>query len=104
MYFDSFYCSKTTLFYLSFPIIAYKIDCDRDNIRLNNKAVKKVSTVKPPTILVQIKIITALITNKNKPKVKTVSGNVSITNIGFINKLSKPKTIATSKAVRKFGT
>jgi len=94
----------STLFYLSFPIIAYKIDCDKDNTRLNNKAVKKVSTVKPPTILVQIKIIIALITNKNKPKVKTVSGNVSKTNIGFINKFSNPKTTATSKAVRKFGT
>ena len=40
----------------------------------------------------------ALITNKNNPRVKKVTGIVSKTNIGFKNVLSKPKTTATIKA------
>lgn len=38
-------------------------------------------------------------TNKNKPSVKIVTGKVNKTKIGFTKKLSKPKTIATVKAV-----
>ncbi len=43
-------------------------------------------------------------TNKNKPKVISVTGNVRITNIGFINKFNNPKTIATIIAVVKLAT
>jgi hypothetical protein len=46
----------------------------------------------------------ALITNKNKPKVINVTGNVRITNIGFIKRFSNPKTIATITAVPKLAT
>ena len=66
---------------------------------LKNKAVKKVSTLNPPTIFVHNKIISAFIINKNKPNVRIVTGKVRITNIGLINILSKPRTIATINAV-----
>ena len=46
----------------------------------------------------------ALITNKNKPKVINVTGNVKITNIGFIKRFSNPKTTATITAVAKLAT
>lgn len=42
--------------------------------------------------------MTALITNKNNPKVKKVTGMVSNTNIGFKNVFKRPKTTATNKA------
>ena len=40
----------------------------------------------------------ALITNKNKPRVKKVTGFVSKTNIGFKKVFNNPKTTATIKA------
>lgn len=55
-------------------------------------------------MLVHNKIITALITNKNKPKVINVTGNVRITNIGFIKRFNNPKTTATITAVPKLAT
>lgn len=66
---------------------------------LNKKAVKKESTLKPPTILSQSNIIIALITSKNSPKVTKVTGNVRITKIGFIKILSNPSTTATIRDV-----
>ena len=92
------------LFYLSLPIIAYIIDCEIDNIRLKKRAVQKESTPNPPTILSHSSMIIALITNKNRPKVTMVNGNVNITNIGLIKILSNPKTTATIKAVVKLAT
>jgi hypothetical protein len=43
-------------------------------------------------------------TNKNNPNVTMVTGKVNITNIGLIKILSKPRTIATIKAVVKPAT
>ena len=71
---------------------------------LKINAVQKESTAKPPTILVHNKIIIAFITSKNKPKVITVTGKVRITKIGFIKRLSNPKTTATITAVPKLAT
>jgi hypothetical protein len=71
---------------------------------LKIKAVQKESTLNPPTISEHNKIIIALITNKNKPKVIMVTGKVNITKIGFINKLSNPNTTATIKEVVKLAT
>ncbi len=71
---------------------------------LKNNAVQNESTANPPTILVHSKIMIAFITNKNSPKVITVTGKVKITNIGFINRFSNPKTIATIIAVVKLAT
>lgn len=80
------------------------MDWDKDRITLNNKAVQNESTPNPPTILEHNKIINALMTNKNNPKLRMVTGKVSITKIGLINILSKPKTMATNKAVVKPAT
>lgn len=49
-------------------------------------------------------ISNALITNKNKPKVTSVTGKVNKTNIGFTNKFSNPNTIATTIEVAKLST
>lgn len=84
--------------------MAYITDCEIDNTTLKSSAVQNESTLNPPTILVHNKIIIALITNKNKPNVKTVNGKVSRTNIGFIKTFSNPKTTATSNAVTKPAT
>lgn len=85
--------------YFPSPNIPFIMDCNTDKMILKNRAVQKVSTLNPPTIFVHNKIITALITNKNNPNVMMVTGNVSITKIGFINILSNPRTIATTNAV-----
>lgn len=45
-----------------------------------------------------------MITNKNNPKVISVTGNVSNTKIGFTNALSNPKTTATINEVVKLAT
>ena len=87
------------ILYFPSPNIAFKTDCNNDKMILKNKAVKNVSTLNPPTIFVHNIIISALITNKNNPKVIMVTGNVSITNIGLINILSNPRTMATINAV-----
>ena len=62
---------------------------------LKKSAVQKELTVNPSTSLSQSKIINALITSKNNPKVMTVTGKVKITRTGFTKRLSNPKTIAT---------
>ena len=88
-----------TIFYFPSPNIPFIIDCKTDNITLKIKAVKNVSTLNPPTIFVHNKIISAFMTNKNNPKVRIVTGKVSITNIGLINIFSNPRTMATINAV-----
>ena len=66
---------------------------------LKNNAVQNPSTVKPLTKWSQSRIIAALITNKNNPNVKIVTGKVKRTKIGFTKKFNNPRTIATIKAV-----
>jgi hypothetical protein len=66
---------------------------------LKIKAVPKESIVNPSTNLLHNNTIPALITNKNKPNVKTVIGKVKKTKIGFKKVFSKPKTTATITAV-----
>lgn len=88
-----------TIDYFPSPNIPFIIDCNNDNTILKNNAVQKVSTLNPPTIFVHNKIINAFMTNKNNPNVIIVTGNVSITNIGLMNILSNPRTIATINAV-----
>jgi hypothetical protein len=65
---------------------------------LKINAVMKESTLKPPTILAHKSIKTALITNKNNPKVNKVTGIVRNTNMGFKNVFNNPNTMATHKA------
>jgi hypothetical protein len=49
-------------------------------------------------------MISALMTNKNNPKVTSVTGKVSKIKIGFTNALSNPKTTATINEVVKLAT
>ena len=80
------------------------MDCKIDKTTLNSNAVQKVSTLKPPTILVHNKMIMALMTKRKSPKVITVTGSVSKTNSGFTKRLSSPKTMATIIEVVKLDT
>lgn len=71
---------------------------------LKNNAVQKLSIPNPLTKFAQSIIIKAFTTNKNNPKVKIVTGKVNSTKIGFTNKLSNPKTTATTTDVPKPAT
>ena len=85
-------------------MIANKIDCKKDSKILNRSAYQNPFTSKPLTKASQIKIIRALITNKNNPNVKMVTGNVKMMSKGFTNKLSRISTAATTIAVIKLST
>ena len=58
---------------------------------LNNTAVQKPSTTNPPTILAQKIMSKAFMTNKNKPNVKMVTGNVKRISKGCRKALRKDK-------------
>jgi hypothetical protein len=88
-----------TIPYFSSPSIPFIIDCNKDKTILKNKAVQKESIAKPRTMFAHNSIIIALITNKNNPKVRIVTGKVKIIIMGLINILSNPRTIATINAV-----
>lgn len=75
-----------------------------ESSKLNNNADQKFATEKPSTNSLQIRIIKALITSKKSPNVKTVTGSVNKIKMGFTNKLSNPKTIATTIEVAKPST
>lgn len=66
---------------------------------LNNIATQILLTENPSINLSANNMIKALITNKNKPNVIIVIGNVKITKIGLTNKFKIDKTIATIIAV-----
>ena len=80
------------------------MDCKSERTILKINAVKKESTLKPPTILSHSKINIAFIKSRNKPKVNTVTGRVKRMRIGFTNTFSNPKTMATIIEVVKFST
>ncbi len=75
------------------------MDCRKDKSKLNSIADQKLVTLKPSIKLSAKNMIIALITNKNRPKVRMVTGKVNITNIGFTIKFNKLRTIATIIAV-----
>lgn len=62
---------------------------------LKSKASKKSETTKPSTNLSANKMIIALITNKNNPKVTIVAGSVKKTKSGRTNIFNSDITIAT---------
>jgi hypothetical protein len=76
-----------------------KNDLNTDNNTLNKNAVKNPLTTKPVTKFPANNIITALITNKNSPKVIIVAGNVKNTNNGRTNIFNNDIVIATITAV-----
>ncbi len=83
------------LFDLSLRMNENKTDCKNDSKTLKIKADQNPDTLKPSTKLPAIKIITALITNRKRPKVKIVAGNVNNINSGFTVIRNNPKTTAT---------
>jgi hypothetical protein len=71
---------------------------------LNIRAPKKPSTWKPVTNREHNKMITALMTKRNNPSVRIVTGKVKSTKMGFTIKLSKPRTTATIMETLKLVT
>src|SRR5258708_36649466 len=72
-----------------------------DNSKLNTRAQPTDFTWKPLTRLSASNIIMALITNKNRPSVRMVTGRVTRISNGFIKKFNTDSTNATTSAVRK---
>ena len=72
----------------------------KDNKMLNNKASQKPATLNPLTKCSAIKIINALITNKNNPSEKIVTGSVNIINNGLIVASNIANSTATASAVK----
>lgn len=62
-----------------------KADLNIDSNTLNNNAEKKLDTTNPVTKLPANRIMIALITNKNNPKLNTVAGNVKSISSGLTN-------------------
>ena len=75
------------------------IDCSMDNNTLKSIATQILLTEKPSINLLANKIIKALMTNKNNPKVTMVIGKVKITKIGFTIRFKIDSTTATKIAV-----
>jgi hypothetical protein len=71
---------------------------------LKKNAHQNPSTVNPGTILPAMRISKALITNKNKPNVISVIGNVRRMMSGLTKRFKIPKTSATKSAVQKLST
>lgn len=91
-------------FYFFSTNILFRIDCPIDNNKLNNKAYQNPETANPSIRLSQIKIMTALITNKKSPNVIIVTGIVKNTKIGFKNVFNIARTMATINDVEKLST
>jgi len=85
-YFRSFENEKTSV-------------CPMERSKLNNKADQKFLTENPSTSSLHNIMMMALMTKRNSPNVKMVTGKVNKIKMGFTKKLSKPKTIATIMAV-----
>jgi hypothetical protein len=83
------------------PAMLFMIPLTRLSIRLKINAQKKPSTLNPDTSLDASRIMIALITNRNNPRVMIVTGKVKITSIGFISRLRMANTIASIRAVAK---
>lgn len=81
-----------------------KMEVITDNATLNISAHQKPSTLIPSVNLSAKRIINALITNENNPKVRMVIGKESKDKIGLTIRLSKPKTTAKIMAEVKSAT
>ena len=71
------------------------MDWKNDSNKLKSNAYQNPATAKPSINLSANKIIIALITNRNKPKVIIVMGNVNIMINGLTKIRKRPNTIAT---------
>lgn len=73
----------------------YTIDWQMESNILNTNADQKLFTANPDTNPSHICMIKAFITNRNRPKVKTVIGSVKRIKMGFTIMFKKPRTKAT---------
>ena len=71
----------------------------KESKRLKSKAHQILVTLKPATSWSARRMIAALIINRKSPNVTMVTGNVSMTRIGFTKKLRRLSTTATMMAV-----
>ena len=94
------YHSDSCVFSLVLPKLSNR-EVTTDNIKLNNSAHQKPSTLKSVTISAANKIINALITSKKNPKVTTVMGMVSSIMMGLTTAFKNASTEATISAVIK---
>ena len=78
---------------------AFNADENTESITLKINAHQNPSTLIPSSNLSANKIMSALITKRKRPKVTTVIGNVSKTNIGFTIAFKQAKTKAKIMAV-----
>jgi len=92
------YSQKIRLYFFSFflPPNFSIIDVTTESTRLKSNAHQKPSTLKPSNKLAAIRIIAALITNKNSPNVIKVTGMVKRMRMG----LRKPLRIDSKKATQ----
>lgn len=70
------------------------MDCKNDKSKLNSNAVQKPLMAKPLINSPAKRMITALITKRNKPNVMIVIGKVKMTKIGFMKASKTANTIA----------
>lgn len=85
---------KLAEFYVLFKMVAFKIRFSMDMRKAMSKAKPNPSMTKPsPTILCVMINMKALITNRNKPSVRIVAGNV--------NKISRGRTRILTSAKMK---
>ncbi len=80
------------------------MDMIMERIRLKANAHQNPLTTKPATKYSAIKMITALMTRRNKPRVRMVTGMVNRISKGLINALSMARTIDTISASQKLAT
>ena len=74
------------------------MDWKNDSSKLKSNATQNPETAKPSINLSANKIIMALMTNKNNPKVIIVIGKVNIISNGLTKIRKRPNTIATKMA------
>ena len=82
-----------------FSISLCNTDSKNESKMLNNNAVQNPETLNPSIQVFANSIIAALITNKNKPSVRMVTGSVKITKMGFTIENNMPTIKATQIAV-----
>ena len=90
---------KYVLLYFLSAKTAFNADENTDSIILKINAHQNPSILIPSINLSANKIISALITKRKRPKVTTVIGNVSKTNIGFTIAFKQASTKAKIMAV-----
>lgn len=74
------------------------MDCNIESSKLNSRATQKPLTENPSKNLSAKRMMQALMTSKNNPRVTTVIGKVRMTKMGFKRAFNNPKTMATIMA------